>query len=87
MRALSKATTSIVNEIGTGIMKRHLSSLVFGLLGCIVGFTTCFIYGVLPARQEAKRAPVFAPVMVKAQPELRWEPHLIHPTIPPKIVR
>ena len=84
---LSKATASIVNDIGTGTMKRHLSSLVFGVLGCIVGFTTCFIYGVLPARQEANRASAFAPVMVKAQPELSWEPHLIHPTIPPKIVQ
>ena len=68
-------------------MKRHLSSVVFGVVGCIVGFTICFIYGVLPARQEARRPSQGAPVMVMVQPELRWEPYLIHPTIPPKIVR
>jgi len=68
-------------------MKRHLSSLVFGVLGCILGFTACYIFGVLPARQEAKSHSAFAPIVVKAEPGLKWEPYLIHPTIPPKIVR
>jgi hypothetical protein len=68
-------------------MKRHLSSVVFGVLGCIVGFTACFIYGVLPARQAARSTSAFAPVVVMAEPDLRWQPYLIHPTIPPKIVR
>jgi len=75
------------SAIKAGNLKRHLSSVVFGVLGCIVGFTTCFIYGVLPARQQARSAPAFAPVVVMAQPGLHWQPHLIHPTIPPKIVR
>lgn len=75
------------NRRRSNAMSNERLNCVFGLLGCIVGFTTCFIYGVLPARQEAKRASAFAPIMVKAQPELRWEPHLIHPTIPPKTVR
>ena len=61
--------------------------MVFGVLGCILGFTACYIYGVLPARQEAKSPSAFAPVVVKAEPGLKWEPYLIHPMIPPKIVR
>ena len=68
-------------------MKRHISSVVFGVVGCVVGFTICFIYGVLPARQKANGTAAFVPVMVKADAGLKWEPYLIHPTIPPKIVR
>jgi len=70
-----------------GNLKRHLSSAIFGILGCVVGFTTCFIYGVLPAREAARRPPAFAPIAIKADHGFRWEPYLIHPTIPPKVVR
>jgi hypothetical protein len=65
-------------------MKTHLSSVVFGLLGCFVGFTLCFVYLVVPARVASSK-PALVAVPIQHQAVLDWQPYLIHPMIPPKI--
>ena len=71
-------------------MKKHLSSFLFGCLGLGVGFTLCYVYLVLPAR-EAKQAASSQPQLVAyfskdGQTRFEWRQPLIHPTLPPKVV-
>jgi hypothetical protein len=36
-------------------MKRHVSSIVFGVTGVCVGFTVCFLQFVLPTREPLRK--------------------------------
>ena len=36
-------------------MKKHISSLVFGIVGICSGFALCFLYLVLPTREPLER--------------------------------
>jgi hypothetical protein len=68
-------------------MKKHLSSLLFGCLGLCAGFTLCYVYLVLPERTPKATAPsgfIILPMQVRTH--LDWQPLLIYPMIPPKIV-
>ena len=71
-------------------MKKHLSSFLFGFLGLGVGFTLCYVYLVLPARdarQTASNQPhVVAHFSKDGQTHFEWRQPLIQPMLPPKVV-
>ena len=70
-------------------MKKHLSSLVFGCLGLCVGFTLCYLYLVLPewtARATTPQAPYLALLRNDGHSHLEWQPYLIQPMLPPKVI-
>lgn len=71
-------------------MKKHLSSFLFGCLGLGVGFTLCYVYLVLPARdarQTASNQPhLVAHFSKDGQTRFEWRQPLIQPMLPPKIV-
>ena len=39
------------------IMKKHLSTIVFGCLGVCAGFTLCYVYVVIPQREASLATP------------------------------
>jgi hypothetical protein len=66
-------------------MKKHLSTFLFGFLGFSSGFILCYIVLVLPREQAANLGN--QPLLVmKSFNKPNWQPDLINPMIPPKIV-
>jgi hypothetical protein len=83
-------------------MRNHLSSVVFGALGLLTGFTLCYCLIVLPDREERRAGASQVPQrLVMTQNGIRWQvvpvppvprevpgwpAPLIQPMLPPKIV-
>ena len=81
-------------------MKKHLSSIVFGCLGLVAGFTLCYTFFVvptpearptafMPARQVVLYAPRGGHGPLDWRPDhsqLEWRPYLIQPMLPPKVI-
>jgi hypothetical protein len=83
-------------------MKKHQSSIAFGFLGLLVGFTLCYVVFVIPSPEIKLTASTGFPPQLEYyvttgqptkpevpkahQSEFNWDPYLIQPTLPPKIV-
>ena len=71
-------------------MKKHLSSFLVWCLGIGLGFSICYVYLVLPAREARQTASnpahLVAHFSKDGHTRFEWRQPLVQPMLPPKVV-